>query len=73
VLKLEDLRTGFVVEGLACNGPVKIKAVHQLGDRGYEVVYLDHEGNLVSNFYLSNQQPEITLIWSGRPLLDEPR
>ena len=67
MLKLEDLKSGYVVDGLTKDGPVKIKNVRLFADRGVEVVYIDHKGNLVSSFFLADQQPELELIWSGQP------
>ena len=65
--KLEDLERGYVVEGLCRQGPVKIKSVRRFSNRGIEVVYLDVKGNLVSNFFLSDQQPDIEVLWAGGP------
>jgi hypothetical protein len=65
VVKIEDLKPGYVVGGLNPAGPVKVKSIRQFSDRGVEVVYVDHEGNLGSSFFLADQQPVIELIWGG--------
>lgn len=67
MLKLEDLKSGYVVEGLVPDGPVKIKSMRAFADRGIEVVYIDHEGRLTSSFFLADQQPEMELLWGGQP------
>lgn len=57
-----------MVEGLSSDGPVKVKSVRRFANRGFEVTFIDHQGNFVSSFYLTDQQPKIELIWSNRAI-----
>ena len=65
MLKLEDIRAGAQIEGLAPNELATIIAVTPVGEEALSVVYKAHSGNIREQLLFRDSEERLTLAERG--------
>ncbi|MEA2078400.1 MAG: helicase-related protein, partial [Pseudomonadota bacterium] len=65
--KLEDLRAGAYVKGIAPEGSAKVINIEWHGSQAVKVIYEDNQGNVGSRIVFRNEEPTLDVVESGRP------
>ena len=65
--KLEDLKAGAFVKGIATEGSAKVINIEWHGSQAVKVIYEDNQGNVGSRIVFRNEEPTLDVVESGRP------
>lgn len=65
--KLEDIKNGASVRGIASAQPVHVVSVDWIGDQAINVVYRDHNGSVAEAVLYRDDEHRLEVEQSGRP------
>lgn len=68
MLKLEHVKVNSVIRGLLPNSTVTVKHAQMFGDQALEVTFVDGEGRPSSQIIFRDQEAQLELLQSARPL-----
>ena len=66
-MRLEDLKAGAAVTGLAPAGIAKVIQVEWFGDQAVKVTFEDNAGTVRNRLVYRNEEPTLELVEAGRP------
>ena len=67
VAKLEDIKNGASVRGIASAQPVQVVSVDWIGDQAINVVYRDHNGTVAEAVLYRDDEHRLEVEQNGRP------
>jgi len=67
VARLEELRAGALIKGLAPSGAAKVVHVEWFGDQAIKVTYEDSAGSVRNRLVYRNEEPSLEIVSAGRP------
>jgi len=67
VAKLESIKNGASVRGIASAQPVQIVSVDWIGDQAINVVYRDHNGSIAESVLYRDDEHRLDVEQDGRP------
>ncbi|MPY75151.1 MAG: hypothetical protein GEU87_12905 [Alphaproteobacteria bacterium] len=65
--KLEELRAGSFIKGLAPSGAAKVVHIEWFGDQAVKATYEESSGAVRNRLVFRNEEPTLELVSSGRP------
>ena len=65
--KLEEIKNGASVRGIASNQPVHVVSVDWIGDQAISVVYRDHNGTVAESVLYRDDEHRLEVEQNGRP------